>query len=693
VKKLKCNKPFSVLIATLLLASMILVFTGPQISRVSAPVATGLPTDWPSVYFCTDTLAICNETYPMEANVSDTVTFALVVFNLTAATASDPSNPLNQRPLGNLIGFDVQMSWNPSVLNLTSCTVTSPWNDFQTPVSPSPYAGVLYAQIFELANQTDQGDSIPGAESGTMLWRGYSSMNFTTPFNGNGTFLITTFKVIGAGSSLLSLTSFEMANQAGKRLLWHQSNGYFHTPGAPKADFNIWPNVGVVNKTVIFNASASNSPLNFTIANYTWNFGDSNITVVTDSIVYHTYTTKQTASVSLTVTDNASISSSPKTVTFSVVDLRNVKVTSVTLGQVQAVVNRTVDVTVTVNDDGEADENGTAAAYYNTTVVDFNSIYNTNWTKIDEQDVSLTTTHRDKILSFAWNTTGVPLVNASYYIMANVTQVPYEKYTTDNNMTSASSIYISDTAIDDVAIEQLLYGWEGQGVFEHPALDGETSKARVTVHNVGTEDENVTVIIYRNGTVWQSWNQTLLAGKSVGVNASDQLAVGFYNLTAVATIPADVNLANNRIENVLAVIALPHLNFTYAPKPPIVNQTAAFDASQSYHGQSGANITSYKWQFFAPGASSVTHIAENITVSYALGSGGSWRVILSVTDSYGIGFRQYRPRTQAYILEVAVAVEEAGGFPIEYLLAVVIIVVVIAALAVVLIRRRRARKT
>jgi hypothetical protein len=45
------------------------------------------------------------------------------------------------------------------------------------------------------------------------------------------------------------------------------------------------------------------------------------------------------------------------------------------------------------------------------------------------------------------------------------------------------------------------------------------------------------------------------------------------------------------------------------------------------------------------------------------------------------------------MLEVAVAVEEAGGFPIEYLLAVVIIVVVIAALAVVLIRRRRVRKT
>jgi hypothetical protein len=165
----------------------------------------------------------------MEANVGAMVTFALAVFNLTSAQVPDPSNPLNQRPLGNLTGFDVQMSWNASVLNLTGCTVTSPWNDFKNPVPPSPYAGVLYAQIFELANETDQGDSIPGAQPGTMLWRAYSSMNFTTPFNGNGTLLITTFKVIGAGSSLLNLITFEMCNQAGKRLLWHQYDGYFRT--------------------------------------------------------------------------------------------------------------------------------------------------------------------------------------------------------------------------------------------------------------------------------------------------------------------------------------------------------------------------------------------------------------------------------------------------------------------------------
>jgi parallel beta-helix repeat protein len=204
----------------------------------------------------------------MEANVSDTVTFALVVFNLTAATAPDPINPLLQRPLGNLQGFDIQMSWNPSVLNLTSCTVTIPWNSYQTPVAPSPYGGVLYAQIFELANETDPADSIPGAEPGTMLWRAYASMNFTTPFNGNGTLLITTFKVIGAGSSLLKLTSCALADYSGHSLLFHQSNAYFHTPSGTvyiRADGSIDPQEAPIS----------------TIDNVTYTFTDN----INDSIV------------------------------------------------------------------------------------------------------------------------------------------------------------------------------------------------------------------------------------------------------------------------------------------------------------------------------------------------------------------------------------------------------------------------
>lgn len=687
------KKPSSVLIATLVLASMILVYTGPQIPRVSAPVAPDLPTDWPSVYFCTDTLGICNETYPMEANVSDTVTFALVVFNLTATTVSDPANPSDQDPLGNLTGFDVQMSWNPSVLNLTSCTVTIPWNSYQTPVAPSPYGGVFYGQTFELANETDQADNITDAVPGTMLWRGYVQMNMSNPFNGNGTLLVTTFNVISVGSSVLNLTACALSDYRGRPLLFHKSNAYFHTPGVPVADFSFWPDVGVVNRTVVFNASASYSPLSLGIVNYTWNFGDSNITTVTDPMVNHTYTKAVSFKVSLEVTDSAGVSSSPKTEACLVVGVRNVKVSDVNFeGKVNTVVNRTVEVAVLASDAGEANENCTANAYYNVSAIDFNDIYGANWTKIGEVPVVILAS-KDVPLTFEWNTTGIA-VNASYYVMANLTQVPYESNTIDNTMVSPTSLNVTDRAIEDVSVEQLYYGWQAQGIFEHPALNGETSMAAAIVHNVGTEDENVTLTVYRNGTIWHSQNQTLLSGNTGTFNASAVLPVGTYNITVEATILADANLANNVMEAVLDVIALPHLNFTYTPTPAIVNQTIAFDASQSYHGQSGANITSYRWEFWEPGAMSVTHTDYNVTADYVFDSAGTWRVILYITDSYGLQFESYRSKTNAYMLEVAVSVQEAaGGFPIEYLLAVIIIAVVIAVLAAVLIRWRRSRKT
>jgi PKD repeat protein len=691
------KKPFSAFIAMLLLASMILVFVGRQIPKVSAPTATGLPTDWPSVFFCGDTLGFCNGSNAIVANVGDTFNVALVVFNLTSYETPDPSNPLVKRPLGNLTGFDVQLAWNRDVLNLTSYTITTPWNDFQNPVPPSPYPGVLYAPTFELNKIVNESDSIPDSEPGTMAWFAYSSMDFTTHFNGNATFFTMTFNVKSVGSSLLKLISVALSDHVGHKLLWHQYDGYFHTPGAPVADFSYWPDVAVVNKTVIFNASASYSPLNLTIASYNWDFGDGNITTVTDPIVYHTYAARRTATVTLTVADGNGVGSSPKTDGVSVVNNRNVRVTSVNIGAINLVVNRTANVDVTVYNDGDAAENCTTTAYYNTTAVDFNSVYATNWTEIDEGNVVLTTTQRAKDMPFLWNTTGIPVVNASYYVMANMTFVPYESDTSNNVMVSANPVYITDTAIHDVSIEQVQFGWEAQGVFEHPALQGETSKAMVVARNRGTENEtNVNVLLYRNGTVWGNLTQALPFGARVALNVSEQLSVGSYNLTAQAAIPVDVSTANNRLESVLRVIAPPVLNFSYTPKPPIVNGTTTFDASPSIYGESDANITGYSWEFWAPDTASPTSTAHDKTSGYRFTSRGVWRVILTVTDSFGMTFRTYRPATQAYQLVTAVTVQAEtppGGLPIEYLLAVVIIVVVIAALAVVLIRRRRARKT
>jgi len=75
---------------------------------------------------------------------------------------------------------------------------------------------------------------------------------------------------------------------------------------APVASFTYSPTDPVIYETVAFNASASYDPDGF-IVSYQWNFGDGNITTVTDPIIAHVYKKANSTiiyTVTLTVTDN-----------------------------------------------------------------------------------------------------------------------------------------------------------------------------------------------------------------------------------------------------------------------------------------------------------------------------------------------------------------------------------------------------
>jgi len=73
-------------------------------------------------------------------------------------------------------------------------------------------------------------------------------------------------------------------------------------PGAPVASFTYTPTSPLVNELITFDASAS-TPDGATISNYTWGFGDGNITTVTTATIKHVYTTNLTYTVTLNVTD------------------------------------------------------------------------------------------------------------------------------------------------------------------------------------------------------------------------------------------------------------------------------------------------------------------------------------------------------------------------------------------------------
>jgi hypothetical protein len=69
---------------------------------------------------------------------------------------------------------------------------------------------------------------------------------------------------------------------------------------APVASFSWYPTIAWLNESLVFDASSSNG----SIVNYAWDFGDGNITTVSEPVVSHRYSLNGTYLVTLNVTNN-----------------------------------------------------------------------------------------------------------------------------------------------------------------------------------------------------------------------------------------------------------------------------------------------------------------------------------------------------------------------------------------------------
>jgi len=590
-----------------------------------------------------------------------------------------------------LYAFDIQFKWDPTVLHCWNHTMTVTVEDYPDPVPPSPYPGIAHLG-FEVHNVVDETGNIPNAEPGTLGEWSYVSMPPSLAFDGNGTVVILTFQV-------LSLT-------AGCNLEFR--DGHF-TVGEPKADFTYWPDVGVVDKPVIFNASATENASN--IEKYMWDFNvDEGVPVnTTIPTASHNYTAAGDYTVSLRVVDaNGKISSTAQK-DIKVVAYRDMVISSVSvLATGDITVNQTTVVTVRVKNNvsvGMADENCTLKVYYNTSTVDWNDVSTTNWTLIDTRNLTLAPASSTSEL-FDWNTTEVPILEANYYVMANLTLVPYERNVTDNTGWTLNPLFITAKIIYDLTVEKLdLTAAYGDRVSGPPVILDEDAKIIVTVRNNGSVSEQIfNVTLYSNGTKLEEWN----INETLNVNKEKLLSYrwreiserGYYNITVEVTVADDNRTQNNRLEDYLHVIKTPQLQISFTPETPVVNGTITLDASNSAHMDPEGNITEYRWTIYPPteeGLASVLGIPDELNgviVSYEFGvRAGNWTVILQVTDNYGITYSSTRTRTTSYQKEVLITVQGRGGIPFEYIIAIVIVGIVVAVALVIFYRRRRTTKT
>jgi KaiC/GvpD/RAD55 family RecA-like ATPase/PKD repeat protein len=187
---------------------------------------------------------------------------------------------------------------------------------------------------------------------------------------------------------------------------------------APVVSFSGPSSQPIVGMTMTFNASGSYDPDGM-LLNYTWNFGDGNITATKESVITHVYSQSASFNVTLTVTDNDGQSALAWQLVF--VHVHNVAVVNVTISHTEVQIGGTISISVTVKNKG-------------TTTESFNISMLCNSTEIATQQVLDLPSGVERVLVFYWNTSSVR-DTAKFLIQIRASTVPYESDATDNNYT------------------------------------------------------------------------------------------------------------------------------------------------------------------------------------------------------------------------------------------------------------------
>jgi len=457
------------------------------------------------------------------------------------------------------------------------------------------------------------------------------------------------------------------------------------TNRAPSAQFTANPNPAQVGNTVTFNSEGSSDPDSGDTLSYSWQFGDGSSSQAQNPS--HTYSSANTFSVSLIVTDDSGASSSPFTVDLSVEgqSSNNAPTASFTANPNPVAQGVAVDFNSSGSSDTDSGDILTYVWLFGDGAASSEQHPSHVYAEAGTYNASLVVTDNHGASSSAAE------VSISV-LSSNTNNAPTASFTVDKTSVEVSETISFDSSdSSDPDGDMITYNWQfgdgGTSSLANPTYQYST-EGSYTVSLIVTDNSGLAssaaqqVILVETATnsapvasftvnksivdVGETINfdssnssdpdgDTLTfnwqfgdGSSSIVANPTHQYATeGTY--TAQLVVTDDSGLASTAAEQVIQVEiagnSAPSASFTATPNPATVNSAVQFDSGNSSDPE-GDSLT-YSWDF------GDTTSSQSANPSHAYTSIGSYQVELIVTDSNGNA-------SQPFIMSLAV--NEAGQF-------------------------------
>jgi PKD repeat protein len=427
----------------------------------------------------------------------------------------------------------------------------------------------------------------------------------------------------------------------------------------PVASFICTPGTPIAGQPATLDASGSYDPDGF-IINYTWYFGDGNVSSTSNSTITHTYGTFGNYTVTLYVKDNASLTTSTnntlkvimfptpefvwspstpqssKPVTFNASTSQGNSGVIVTYawnfgdGNVTAATNPIIthvygfygNYTVTLN---VTNVDGLSAVTSQTLNVagcppDANFVWQPAYPLVNQTvtfDGSSSISNGGTIILYEWQFgDGSPVQLITLEPTVTHQYLAYGNYTVTLNVTNTEKL---SSAISKIVIvvgpPVASFTWSPRvpQTYENVALNASTS-----MPNGGS------IISF----AWNFGDGNITAATGPIMTHVYTIA-GNYTVTLNVTNSGGLWGATTNILNVQSSPP-PIADFAYSPYPSYVNETIIFDASTSTGGV--GTITGYTWNF---GDGNVTTLNVT-TVIHAFSTAGNYTVVLTIQTNIGL---------------------------------------------------------